>query len=576
MHETGNPADSGSLSTVLRDLFFNRNPQDMALMKNYGMLPWWTPDNLRLGLWRPVTAFTHWLDYRLFPDSSMLMHAHNIAWFAAIVFLLTTVYRKLMGTGWVAGFAALLFLLDSNTYFPVMYVANRGFMLSLFFGLLCLYEHHQWRSTKSRSGLVLSVLFLALSLFTDEGGASTFAFILAYALVLEPGSFRNRALTVLPSVLVIIVWRTIYEALGFGVRNVGLYIDPAHEPLQFARVVIPRAMVLLGGQLTGVTPDFLFAVNPLLQPKVTAFFCVAVVAALVVFLPWMRRDKTSAFWFAVMILAAIPAATVMPMSKNLGFVAVGAYGLIASFVAGLITRPSPPSFRMPDSGAMNRLPEWLTYRILAWIACVLLILAHVPGAIAGRVIVVKAAAHVLNGMNSLGDVGDWPNIENENVIVVNPPCVLALAYAPSYKAYHHQPLPKTMRTLVPGLTSFDVERTDDKTLVIQSRAPDIFFCDNVGPIRGAYACRAFNLLVGKPKCKKSERYDLDGLTVVVLELDVSGLPSRVAFQFNTSLDSPDFHWLRFDLRMALVSSQPYQPFKIPAIGQSVTLSGPDH
>jgi hypothetical protein len=131
-----------------------------------------------------------------------------------------------------------------------------------------------------------------------------------------------------------------------------------------------------------------------------------------------------------------------------------------------------------------------------------------------------------------------------------------------------------MRTLVPGLTGFDVERTDDKTLVIQSQAPDIFSCDNVGPIRGAYACRTFNLLVGKPRCKNGDRYDLGGLTVDVLESDASGLPSRVAFRFNTSLDSPDFHWLRFDLRMALASSQPYQPFKIPAIGQSVTLSSP--
>ena len=267
------------------------------------------------------------------------MHAQNIAWFAAIVFLVTIIYRKLMGAGWAAGLAALLFLLDGNTYFPVAFVANRGFILSLFFGLLCLYEHHQWRSAKSRSGLVLSALFLALSLFADEGGASTFAFILAYALVLEPGSFRNRALTVLPSILVIVLWRIIYTLSGFGVFHMGVYIDPANEPLQFAREVIPRAMVLLGGQLTGVAPDFLVAVNPSLQPKVIAFYCVPVVVALVVFLPWVRRDKTAAFWFAVMMLAAIPAATVVPLSKNLGFVAVGAYGLIASFVAGLITRP---------------------------------------------------------------------------------------------------------------------------------------------------------------------------------------------------------------------------------------------
>jgi hypothetical protein len=64
--------------------------------------------------------------------------------------------------------------------------------------------------------------------------------------------------------------------------------------------------------------------------------------------------------------------------------------------------------------------------------------------------------------------------------------------------------------------------------------------------------------------------------VEVLEVDASDLPSRVAFRFNTSLDSPDFHWLRFDLQAAKCGpyQPPYQPFKIPAIGQSVTLSGP--
>ena len=557
LRDAGIPPDSGSLGTVLRDLFpgfSNRDPQCMVLAKNYGILPWWTPDNFRVGLWRPVTAFTHWLDYRLFPDSPVLMHAHNIAWFAAIVFLITIVYRKLMGVGWTAGLAALLFLLDGNTYFPVAFVANRGFMLSLFFGLLCLYEHHQWRSAKSRSGCVLSALFLALSLFTDEGGASTFAFILAYALVLEPGSLRNRALTVLPSILVIVLWRTIYTLSGFGVFHLGIYIDPTNEPLQFARVVVPRAMALLGGQLTGVPPDFLLAVDPLLQPKVIAFYCVPVVAALIVFLPLLRRDKTAAFWFAIMLLAVIPAATVMPLSKNLGFVAVGAYGLIACFVAGLITRPS-------------RLPECLTYRILAWVACVLLILMHVPGAIVGRVAMVKATPFVFNLMNSVINLGNSPDAENKNVIAVNAPCPFALVCAPSYKAYYHRPLPKTLRALVPGCTSFDVQRTDDKTLVIQSKAPDIFSCDDVGPVHLAYLCR-FGNLIGNPRCKKGDRYDLGSLTVEVLESDASDLPSRVAFRFDTSLDSPDFHWLWWDWRTGR------QPFKIPASGQSVTLSGP--
>jgi len=555
MQETGNPPDSGSFSTVLFDLFgFSRNPQCMALMKNYGTLPWWTPDDLRCSLCRPVTALTHWLDYQFFPDSPALMHAHNIAWFAAVVFLLTMVYRKLMGTGWAAGLAALLFLLDGNTYFPVAFVANRGFFLALFFGLMCLYEHHRWRSTKSRSGMVLSALFLAFSLFAEESGASAFAFILAYALVLEPGSFRNRALTVLPSVLVIVAWRITYMLSGYGLAHVGIYIDPAQEPLQFARELIPRDMILLGSQLTSVPPEFLFAVKPSLHPMIIALYGVFTVAALVVFLPWVFRDKVAAFWFAAMILAAIPEAVLVPLSKNFGFIAVGAYGLIASFIAGVLTRPNP-------------LLKQRAWRILAWVACILLILVHGPGAIAKRVAMVKAGASIFAWARGIPP--DWPNIENENVIVVNHPCPLETAYVPAYKAYHHQLLPRTLRVLVPGCTGFDVQRTDDKTLVIQSRGSNIFSCDDVGPIHITYAFRAFTLVGSEPKYKKGDRYDLGNLTVEVLELDVSDLPSRVAFHFDTSLDSPDFRWLWFDWRTS--SSE---PFKMPAIGQSVTLSGP--
>jgi hypothetical protein len=63
MQETGNLPDSGSFSTGLFNLLgFGRNPQCMAAMKNYGTLPWWAPEDLRLSLCRPVAALTHWLD----------------------------------------------------------------------------------------------------------------------------------------------------------------------------------------------------------------------------------------------------------------------------------------------------------------------------------------------------------------------------------------------------------------------------------------------------------------------------------------------------------------------------------
>jgi hypothetical protein len=193
---------------------------------------------------------------------------------------------------------------------------------------------------------------------------------------------------------------------------------------------------------------------------------------------------------------------------------------------------------------------------------------HIPGAIAGRVFAINAVAVTAERMNYYSNIDNSPDAEDKNVIVINAPCWFLFAYAPSYKAYHHQPLPKTMRMLVPGLTSFDVQRTDDKTLVIQSQAPDIFSCDNFGPVHVIYAVRAFNLL-GSSRFKKGDRGDRGSLTVEVLEMDSSDLPSRVAFRFDHSLDSPDFHWLQFGWQ-----TLSYETFQIPAIGQSVTLSGP--
>jgi hypothetical protein len=598
LHDLGFPLSSGSFSTVVRDYFFGfyRDPQCAALVRSYGMFPWWTPASATIGLWRPVTAFTHWLDYQLYPDWPALMHAQNIAWFAAVVFLVTVIYRKLMGPGWAAGLAGLLFLLDYNTYFPVAFVANRGFILSLCLGLACLYQHHRWRAEKRRSGLLWSALFLALSVFANEGGASTLAFILAYALVLEPGPVRRRAPTVLPALLVIILWRIIYTLTGSGVFHVGGYIDPSKEPLLFAREVLPRALVLLGGQLTEVAPDLVLGVKPSLQPLATALYAVPLGAALLVFAPWLRRDKTAAFWCAVMLLAAIPAATVVPLGKNLGFVAVGACGLIASFLAGLFSslfkNPGTCSSRGNEalissiSGKLQSLvtsaatsvrgvshpgglPPSLTYRILAWGACALLLLAHGPGAVAGRLVMTVGLPLKLRSLDQVMDIGNPPGVENQDVIVINSPSLFALVYVPFAKASAHQPLPRSLRTLLPGCTTFEVERTDERTLVARSKTPNIFSCEDVGPVNPLYALRFSNVFLGELEFKQGERFEQGGLVVEILELDAERLPSRVAFRFNASLDSPAFHWLQFNF-----DNRSYEPFAVPPVGQRITVFGP--
>jgi hypothetical protein len=79
-------ADAGTLTGAMRDTFgVARSREDVSCLRDSGPFPWWTSDNLRVSNWRPVTALTHWLDYRLFPDSPALRHAHNFLWFGAVI-----------------------------------------------------------------------------------------------------------------------------------------------------------------------------------------------------------------------------------------------------------------------------------------------------------------------------------------------------------------------------------------------------------------------------------------------------------------------------------------------------------
>ena len=559
LYDTGLvPGNPGKLSTVLFDLFgFNRKKANLKPAKDYGTLPWWVSNNLKGSLWRPFTAFTHWLDYRLFPSLPALMHIHNIMWFAAVVFLTALVYRSLIGAGWVAGFAAVLFLLDKNTYFPVMFIANRGFIVSLFFGLLSLYTFHKWHSIKFLWAAILSQLFLAMSLLSNEAGVSAFAFLLAYVLVLEQSSRFSRILSLLPFVFTIVLWRVIYDILGYGVSEMGGYIDPGREPLRFLNQLSERALILLGSQISGLSPDTLFPLNNSLRTAVLIFYFVFSAAALTIFLPLLKKDKTALFWFAAFVLAVVPASTVTPTGKNLGFAAVGAFGLIAIFIAGLFSKES-------------WVPKSLFYRIPAWTMCVILIFAHIPSAIAGRIMALKISPFTSNTLAHITDIPPSPNISNQNVIVINAPCQLMLSYAPFCSAYYGQPIPKTFRTLALGCTGLEVTRTDEGTLVVKCTSSNIFESSQDSPLHIVNLFGVLNsLFIGDQIYEKGDKQIFKNLTVEILAVDTHNLPGEIAFRFGTSLDDPLFYWLQFNW-----SAFSYKQFQLPQIGETISIPGP--
>jgi len=561
------PPNSGSLYSVVSHLFDYLGRQEaVARARDYGIAPWWMLPTWGATLWRPLTAFTHWFDYRLFPNTPALMHLHNILWYAAAVFLAAVCYRQLSSTERgastetlaspvsTAGFAALLFLFDKDNYGPVAYVANRGFIIALTFGLGCLYTHHRWRTAHSKTFMLFSALALLLSLLANEGGASTLAFVLGYALVIESGRWESRLASLIPAAIAMAAWRAIYVCRGSGVRHFVGYIDPGYDPLRFLENLLPRMNGLLGGQLTGIPPEIDCGLSPQMRFILAIFFAAFSLVCVFVFLPIVRRDIFARYWAAVMLLALVPAATVVPLSKNLGFVAVGAFGLIASFLRYFGARE-------------HRLRLSFGARMLSWIVASWLVIAHVFGAVAARVGLAVVSAYVPQGWEQLcafeTDIGD------RDVFIVNDPAESPVV-VPFDRAYRGQPLPRSMRTLAPGLGGLVVTRPDERKLILTSRSADLFDCPDLGPIHLAYALKTGNdYLFGGRVWHVGERIASKGFVAEVIELSSRGLPRSVAFHFEQPLDSTNIVWLYFDW-----PRHAHLPFVQPGIGETAQLSGP--
>ncbi len=559
LHKTGMvPENTGQLSTVMLELFgFPRDKTRRHMARNYGIMPWWFSDNAQAALWRPFTAFTHWLDYRLFPDSPPLMHAHNIAWFAAVVFLAAIIYRRIIGPSAIAALAALMFVLDKNTYFPVMFVANRGFIVSLCFGLLCFYMHHKWRSTNSITAAIFSVIFFTLSLFSNEAGVSTFAFILAYTLILDKAPWPKRLLTLVPPIMITIIWRIIYNSLGFGVSGIGVaYLDPGHELLKFLSHFPGYFLAVIAGQLSAVPPDVAIGLNPQYYPVLTIFYIIFTVITIILFTPVIRRNTIARFWFAVMIFAAIPIVAA-PSGKNFGFVAIGAFGLIAVFADDLIKNKT--------SLSRSRL-----YKHTAYVFCIILLIAHIPSAAASKLITPKLMPATFGTIASPKGLNDLSLANDSNVVIVNGPCLLSACAIPFDAAYYHRPIPNSIRTLALAYSALEIERTDNNSIVITSKESNIFTANKSSPIHLAHAFATIDQLFSSSKMFEGKNtFTLDGMIVNILALDDKGLPKEISFTFDVPLDDESFRWVQFSWK-----TLSYKPFTLPKVGQTVVTQGP--
>lgn len=514
---------------------------------NHGFAPWWTAPDLRVRFFRPLSAATHYLDYVLWPDAPALMHAHSLAWYAALVVAVGALMRRWLGPGWVAGLATLVFAVDDAHATPVGWIAQRNALVGAVLVVGTVWVHDRARRDGWRPGGWLGPALLGLALLAGEASVAALGYLLAHALLLEPGDgpWRRRAARGLralwPYLLVVLSWRLLYDALGYGAEGSGVYLDPVREPGVFLAALPDRAVALalaqLGGPLAETWPGGSV-------PEAARWGVLAAVTGLGLVLAFrLRRDRGLGVGLLGGALALLPATTAVPSDRLLLLVGVGGSAIVAGVVA----------VAAGAGAASSRDPRWS--RGLAVLLSIPLVGWHLGRAawvLPGRVASLDERIERPQ-REAVRSLPDDPALAAQELVIVNSPPTFVSSTLWLWRWNSEHALPRRLRVLGSTFGPVVVQRPDAHTLVLQ-------------PV-GGYLGDPFTTIArgrGRPFAV-GDAVALEGWRVGIAGV-AEGRPTVVRIAFDRPLDHPIFRWVTW-------KGGRFQAFELPPTGGTLAIAG---
>ena len=232
------------------------------------------------------------------------MHLESVLLYGLLVFVVTHLYRQTLTPMWVAGLAALLFAVDDSHGQSVAWISARNSLLATIFGSLALIAHDRWRNRGWKAGAFLGPLAFMLSLLSKEMGAAFGGYVAAHVAFLDKNPWRTRIGALAPYVVVVLGWRLLYRALGYGVSASGMYVDPLAEPANFAAAVVERAPAMILG-LWAQPPADLATVGQEPIPTIIGLMGTMLLVLLVVLFKPFLEERTARFWATGMTPVAL-------------------------------------------------------------------------------------------------------------------------------------------------------------------------------------------------------------------------------------------------------------------------------
>ena len=510
--------------------------EEANYLREGGIMPWWAGDDLRIAFARPLASATHVLDYWLWPDGFMAQHAHSLLWYGLAVGLVGLFYRRVAAGATAAGLATWMFAAEDAHALPVGWLANRNALVPLVFGMVTILLHIRWRERGELRAMAAAMGAFLLALAGGEAALGAMAYLVAWHMTLSQERGLERFRPLAGYAVVVVIWRVLYEAHGFGAHGSGLYVDPGEEPLAFALALAERAPLLLFSQFSQLPVDPWMFLTTEFQVGFS-FFCALFCGALgVLFWPLLRTDPHARFWALGMSLSLVPLCASFPMDRLLVFPGIGAFGLLATQVQALgmwggeSPSPLPHPARRFAVGALVFLHAVL---VSPWTP-----------------LRSSLATTMFKPNRVIADsIRNHPDMVEKTVVWINS-IDLGTAYLPVIRAVNGDPIPKSMLQIGSLLAENHVSRLDEDTLEVR-------------PVGGFLARRGDRLSRGiRDPFSVGQVVHRTGVEVEVKEVTSDGRPAVAQFHFDVPLEDPSLYWITLSLEGA-------REFKVPGIGETV-------
>ncbi len=506
------------------DLFrFARTDEEWRTLRDRGTFPWWSPEQQRIDLFRPLAEWSFYLDVRMFGRNPLGHRLVSLLWFALALICVHRLYVTACADRARAGVAAFLFGISQTVTQPATFISNRSDLFVVVGTALAAWAYCRAGGAdgadapgRHRIGRVRLVLIAAgafgFALLSKEMAFALACVVAAHTLLAR---LRRRPSFGAPAVTgVVCLMGAVYIAYYAWTRpwHLGLSGDSG-VPSAFLTEA-PRSIALyLAVWTLGFPIGVLVQAGPVLIAAVSAAGAAAGAVVALHLRRLARVDRATPFFILWSVLFLLPALMTNPESRVLCAATVGWAYLLAALLAPRGT------------GAPPR-PLWLRHWLFAANGAV-----SIACAVGIVVVSNQAERQATRHLNRYLAGLERPLESGDTLIVAEAQSPLEFICAGDRLTYVTGRKNVSIAYLTSAGVAAEIRREDDHTLLVTSTSR---------PLLGS---RMHQLTLGPTwKPVVGREFRLEAFTAQIAEVTPEDTVGALRFVFSRPLASPRLHY----------------------------------